>query len=64
MYPGGIRTRNPRKRAAANTCYVLNIISIVYVAVHARQMQGLAVGWGYNIMFHQLVQHMFNLVFK
>ena len=50
-HPGGIRTRNPSKRAAADSCHVLNIIIIivivvVYVAVPAQEIQGLTVGWG------------------
>ena len=46
MYPSGIRTRNPSKRVAAGSCQVLNIISIVYVAVSVQEIQGLTVGWG------------------
>jgi hypothetical protein len=49
---------------AADTCHVLNIISDVHVAVSAQEMQGLTVGWGYNIMFHQLMRNMVTVVFK
>ena len=77
-HPGGIRTRNPSKRAAADLCHVLNIIIIivivvVYVAVPAQEIQGLTVGWGlqhhvttscYIIILHHVTTSCYNIMLQ